>query len=451
MARIKISIFELAIIGLAFAGSRTLIALYGITPNPTYILNHWQHADLFFLEFWPFETLWNLHSQPPLWNAFIALVVGFAGNDAESVSSIFKWIFTGFSFVNLLLFRNIFQRIGLFDWWATLAAIVIVMTPSVIYYENFAFYPQFTFTLITVLLWLLVRISTDASLLPIIGALLVLTCLAWTWAIFHPLIILFISLTILWKAGRLLWPAGLLLVLLFGIISSLPAAKNQINYGIPSASTWLGFNMAQVAPDFSEEEKTHCALGPTIKSISEQGGLFNPSVFPTLSTTKKSSGYFNMNNEALVARSAECLSLARAHIRENFGQYVREGLDRIWRNHQTRPYDYFLPPLGWENVSAFIKRNTMMIGGMSLSFYVAMWVFCVYQMARGPDQKLYFILLVVLGYFAFASHFGNGGEQQRMRYTIEPIYMFLAVGLLHRLAGFALRNRQLSRTYSQQP
>ena len=63
MARIKISIFELVIVGLAFAGSRTLIGLYGIAPNPTYILNHWQHADQFFLDFWAFETLWNPSKQ----------------------------------------------------------------------------------------------------------------------------------------------------------------------------------------------------------------------------------------------------------------------------------------------------------------------------------------------------------------------------------------------------
>ena len=63
-----------------------------------------------------------------------------------------------------------------------------------------------------------------------------------------------------------------------------------------------------------------------------------------------------------------------------------------------------------------------------LLWYLALLWFGLKSVRSNPP--LYLSLLGVIVYFTLASHLLNGGEQARMRYTIEPIYLLFSAGML---------------------
>lgn len=423
----------------AFVVSRYFAWGEGLAPNPEIVLNHWQHADLHLLETQLWETLWYSHSQPPLWNAIIGGVVKIVGNDAVAVSNVIHWAFAALSLIAGLMLRNVFIRTGAANWFATLAAIAVMCSPSVFYYENYVFYPHLTFFLVTLLIWFLSRINPEASLFPLIGALSVIIALSWIWAIFHPIFVVVVALALIWQADRLLFTDGFILVLLVGALSALPVLKNKYVFDVPTASSWIGFNVAQTAPSLSQENRQKCDLYLAHQKIWEAGPAHNPERFPSLGDTLKSSGHPNMNHAALIPLSQECLGIARADIELNIITYFVTRLSFIAETHMKRPFNYFFDPAGWSiasKIERWQSQNAGATGLVSLWVYIFLWVYCLAQVMFGSQSQKYLVLLLTISYFTFASHFGNGAEQQRMRFTIEPIYAYLLVCMLMSVGRF---------------
>ena len=67
--------------------SRLLTHALGLAPDPEIAVNHWQHIDLRLLASNPLNALWDLHAQPPLWNAILALVVALVGTSGVAVTA----------------------------------------------------------------------------------------------------------------------------------------------------------------------------------------------------------------------------------------------------------------------------------------------------------------------------------------------------------------------------
>jgi hypothetical protein len=298
-----------------------------------------------------------------------------------------------------------------------------------IYYENLVFYSHLTFFHVMVLVWLLFRIERGGPLWPVISALGVLVSLSWTWAIFHPLfVVLFGALLVWWSRGGARAAGAVALAVM---LAALPTVKNAIVLHQASASGWIGMNLAQTAPALTEDQRRHCTFIYAWEDVSDQpvaAGLH-----PVLSQKFKSSGQPNMNHIGLMDRGAECAQIAQENIRANPGLWLSQRIAALVRSHQMLPYNYDFNPLGW-SAMAPLERVQRQLGALGRSFTLASYILLAFWAAREAIRRqrreLHLALLVLIGYFTFASHIANGDEQQRMRYTIEPAYLLLTAEVL---------------------
>jgi hypothetical protein len=233
-------------------------------------------------------------------------------------------------------------------------------------------------------------------------------------------------------------------VALAAMLAALPIIKNAIVFHSPSASSWVGLNLAQTATGLPLEQARHCDFLSAQREIAAQPA---PSgLHPSLTGATKPSGYPNMNHIGLIARSAECAGIAQADIRAHFGAWLQQRIATFVHSHQLMSYNYVGDPRSRAamelaerdlNPLSTAGRMTVLAGFLFLMFW------CARQALRGKKRELHLCLFVLIGYFTVASHIANGVEQERMRYTIEPIYMLLAAEALMAAATVASRRRKL--------
>ncbi len=422
-----------------FALTRAGIAWLGIAPDPRIVLNHWQHADLKYLaaDYW--GTLWAFHAQPPLWNAIIGAAVKLAGNDAEAVTRVLHGLNMGLSAIAGLAVIAILRRMGLGPWPAVLLALLALCQPSVIYYENYIFYPHLTAVLVT--LWLLaVTRLRRGGVGAYTAALGCLVALSWIWAIFHPVFLVLAGIAALVGVGidrRSLAVLGVAV-----LMGTLPTLKNAVTVGFPTASTWVGLNVAQTAPGRSKAFREHCGFVEAHREIYFAPPIARPDLHPSLTDKVKSSGFENMNHIGLVDRSRECLAAARALIADDPIAWARGRWREALRAHETLPYRYFFDPVGWQVMAPLeaLQDRTGAVGRtLILGFYAGLVLWCGARAASGG--RVHALIFLMIGYFTAASVLGNGGEQERMRYTIEPLYLWLLADAALAIAGLFRRHR----------
>ncbi|MFT3725026.1 MAG: hypothetical protein QM773_15760 [Hyphomonadaceae bacterium] len=415
--------------------SRLVTHALGLMPDPAIVIDHWQHIDLRLLASDPVGSLWALHTQPPLWNGILALAVAIAGPDGDAVTAVMY----GFNLLLTagagLLILDILSRFGFSRPAATVFACVSILSPNILYFETYIFYPHFTFFLVTLLLWLMMRIKRDGALWPVAGALSVLTALSLTWAIFHPVFIALAGAALLWwnrgfSLAHAARPVIAMAILATGV-SALPTLKNLAIYGVPSASTWIGLNLAQTIPGGQTGEFVHCDFDTAHReAIAANPGL--PTDNALLTQTWKRPGAPNMNHIGMIAASQRCLDMTKNVILHDPIGWFAFRLNVLVGTHQLPPSNYNADPLGWDAIFGPAERLTDSFGQVSriaMTLWYLMLLWMGVKLIR-TNRPLYLSLLGVIAYFTLASHFLNGGEQARMRYTIEPIYLLFSAGLL---------------------
>ncbi len=421
--------------------SRLFFHALGLAPDPAIVVDHWQHIDLRFLAADPIGSLWDLHSQPPLWNAILAGAVALAGPDGDAVTAVMYGFHLILTAAAGLLTIDTLHRLGFSKAVATVLATLVMLSPNTLYFETYIFYPHFTFFMVTVLVWLLVQVKRDGPLWPVASALGVLTALSWTWAIFHPALIALAGAgLVVWSRGWTLQkaarPAIALAVLAAGV-AALPTIKNAATYGIPSASTWIGMNLAQTIPGGQSGEFVQCDF----EVAYHQAFAANPPSIPghpLLTQTWKRAGAPNMNNVGLIPPSKKCAEMMKTEILRDPATWLVTRIRVMAGTFQLPPSNYNADPLGWDAIFGPIERATDSLGSLSRSTMTLWYLVLLFVGFRSipKNPPFYLALMGVVVYFTLASHLLNGGEQGRMRYTIEPIY-FLWSALL--FAGLGKR------------
>lgn len=415
--------------------SRLATHVMGLAPDPAIVIDHWQHIDLRLLHADPIGALWNLHTQPPLWNGILAAVVAFTGPDGDAATSAVYGLNLLMTAGAGLLFLDILRRFGFSPLAATVFTCISILSPNILYFETYVFYPHFTFFLVTLLVWLLMQVKRGGPLWPVAGALGVLAALALTWAIFHPGFVALAGVALLaWSRGFTLAPAARPVIALAALavgIAALPTIKNTVIYGVPSASTWIGFNIAQTVPGGQSGDLALCDFETAHRNaVAAHPG--SPADHPLLTQTWKRPGAPNMNHAGMIAASQHCLDLMKGAILSDPIGWTASRIGVLVGTHQLPPSNYNADPLGWDAIFGPAERLTASFGQISritMTLWYLLLIWAAVKCIR-INPPLYLSLLGVICYFTLASHFLNGGEQARMRYTIEPIYLLFCAALL---------------------
>ena len=452
----------------------------------------WQYIDPQLLLEDPWRSLYFHHTQPPLFNVYLASVLRFSGGDPSSL----LWAsYLGFGLVLHGSLYAVLTALGVRRWLAIAAPIAFAISPASILYENWLFYTYPLATLLVATALSLHRLASrgfrrrDALLFFALLATAVLTR-----SLFHLAWLLFFTGLTLYVAGgqrRRLLPAAIVpLVLVFGVYF-----KNWIEFGSFSTSSWLGMNLARLAVEsvpLTEREElvrqgtlSAVSLVPPFSFLSQYPvALRHPELrdrpgiddHPVLTSPLKSTRAVNLNHLAYIEISKLYRADALTLIRRDPARYLNS-LANGWLLFTIPPSEYSFLKRNRERLSSWDGVWNTAIYGVASAFrsdVVAQdlndreylkyrvsyfWVgltmvslvLAIYRglkdISRGEPGRGLCLLYLSLT-FLYVSIVGNAfdyRENNRMRFMIEPMIAVLIFWTLDRALSLWMARRKSGR------
>jgi hypothetical protein len=481
-------------LGLIFVWSRCLAYMVGLRFDLQPLFTYWQLLDPQILQGDLVRGLLYLHSQPPLFNAGLGILLKVQGADPglglQVCYFLASALYTG-------LVYALMRRVGVSGWLAVAVTSLLVVRPAHLLLENWLMYDLPVALLVVLAAWCLAQaVAKPSSAVERSGESVsqrggrpvwwhaffwVLFVLCATRSLFHPAV-LWLAAVWVWRSkwlpgnSRQRWVAALAPLLL---ISGLQL-KNLTLFGTSSTSSWLGMSAARI---------TMAALPASqATALVQQGSLrladvqpFSPLEdyparyletaestpglqHPALRAVRKTSGAPNYNHLAYLEIARDSLHDGLWIVRHRPLVYL-EGMAKAW-------YNYFQPPskiehleaargsLGryaeiWERVVYGSVPTPFSYRGerRSLNLFATLglpllWLLGWKEMRRSRAEgtavarAVFLFLCSVVLYVALVGNSLEVWENQRFRfYTDSGFAIFAACGL-QRLAARWARNRR---------
>lgn len=427
------------------------------------------------------RSLWYFHAQPPLYNLFLGMVLKlFPGNETAA----FCWIYRALGATLTWGCYALGRELSLPRPAAFAVALLVMISPAAILYENWLFYTYPVALLMILAALFFVRTLRSGSLFDGGAFFALLMLLVLIRSIFHPVWFLALTgLVILARQGE--WKRSLMLAALpFAIVLSL-FLKNAFLFGEFTSSTWMGMSFSKMmTTELTGEEWEQLRADPEYPGILDVpafenvrdyrphlNNTYEPWGIPALDDTEKSTGfedaegtthaYFNTNHGQYVDASNEFATASRFVLARKPGAYFRS-VNRALAIYFKPASEYlFLAPNarvihGYETFynaflhgkfgeHAFVKEQGRLdysdrksdwghIGFVTLLALLAVIAFGMertIQIVRRVESRTpaNWAFLFLAGNIAYVTLIGvllEVGENNRFRYQIEPL-LFVAV------------------------
>ena len=260
-----------AVVGLLvlFAASRALYALVGVrfrAPMPFFGLHVIDHR---LLEHDLWASVWHQHTQPPLFNLVLGVVLHLPGSTPVLLQGLY--LATGVALTLTMFF--LMRELGVPAPWAFAATGLFTVLPVTVLYENYLYstYPIAFLLVVSGLFlarFLRTRRSLDGLLLSVALTLLVLTRstyhLAWLLAVVAGVLLLA-------RPDR----RALAVTLIPAVLAIGWYAKTWVEFGTFTTSSWAGMNLAKVTLQQAPPRE--------IKELVRRGELSPQALTPTFS------------------------------------------------------------------------------------------------------------------------------------------------------------------------
>jgi len=227
----------------AFAVSRMAAYGAGVRFDASPLGYFWQIVDADLLRSRLLESLYHLHSQPPGFNALLGVVLGLFPERYELALAVL-YLLVGLAFT-IALYLLLHLVAGIERWTSAAVSAVVCASPPWLTYENWLFYEYPAGMLLAVsalLLWRFLRRGTTRAGLVFFGAV---AALVWFRSAFQPLWLALVVLLLVLCSGGLRSRAARTSAVAIGA-TLLLVGKNLVVFGVPSTSSWLGMNLAEV-------------------------------------------------------------------------------------------------------------------------------------------------------------------------------------------------------------
>lgn len=417
-----------------------------------------------------FRSIWYLHSQPPLFNAWMGAVQKWSPF-SDGFTYHLTFLLLGFVLVTSL--ATIARVIGASRWASAALALVITVCPPVVMFQHWFFYDYpmavlVSATLAAFALWARTRRWVFAAATMGLGCAAVLTR-----SMMHPIWLAAFGVAILLTAPRVDRRRLALIIAVPLVLVGALVAKNLILFDTPQLSSWFGFNIyrtAVLAQDHQTRERwvTEYDLPPSQAAPCEPA---HPDV-PVLAIKDKAPEIPNWNWECTLPLFASMESASWRVIRHEPAAFAKAvaGSAEIWFTSndyfvgvRTQRADIELPSKIWRNavgldltwdppidvsgaIAAFgpDSRNHISITAVltSLIVYAAGLVALIRRtratrrgsesldpgashVGRGRDITLIAIAATIGMSFAIGTVFEHG-ENARFRFVTEPITLTTA-------------------------
>lgn len=286
------------------------------------------------------QSLFYLHSQPPLFNGFLGVVLKLSSTPSLSYEILFHTagIIICLSFYGILSYLSINWVISLF------ITVAFMLNPTLILYEHLLYYSYFEVLFVSLSLFFFIRWCREKKIADVLLFWASLLCLCGIHSVFHPLFILATSISLtsyLWfwikdkQFAKMLFLASLL------ALAPLTALciKNFLVFGFFGTSSWDGMNLWTKVNGFASEqlEDLHrrgivssLAVKAELRTFQQPIGTYYkeselkniPCHHPADCNQFKSTGYPNFNHSGFIALSKQLRKDARAIIFYNPVQFI---------------------------------------------------------------------------------------------------------------------------------
>lgn len=458
------------IVAAIFLVTRVWLIFSGIRPDFDHLRSHHQYLDLPLLAGNLASSLFYLHSQPPLWNAIIGVLLKISHGDPSFFSVVYIVFSLPLSLAIAFMLDRLVLNLSGSETTALAASLFYAVFSSAYFYEFYIFYPLFTAFLSTGCIYgasLVFLPKHQTRLFPGLAILLVcLISLTLTWSLFHPVLVVIVCTFLFFRLyfhGLVSERKNLLAIsplLVFSILAAFAVPiKNFILFGYFGSSTWGGMNLAQVAPrsgeninllhqcsDFHPANYREYQLA--LEMVRPGVGYHNA----TMKIFKSDELTPNLNNIGLIQRSRKCAKLATQEILNDFRGYAAGRMDQFIHTFLMLSDSYFYYPLGLRglivekvisirNVVYLPRRGTYLAPfialGTTLLTPALLWV-NKKAFRKGSLEVACLSLFVILWTLVLA-YLVNGLEQNRMRFTVEPLLIFMVAVFVRGIFGARFR------------
>ena len=411
------------------------IYYFEISINEKWLFGLWQHIKKEYLENNFFESLLLFHAQPPIWNSVLGL--GLKISNILSLSlyvnliNLFCTLFILYSSHHLLKILNFNRNLIYF-----LLLFLIILSPSILFYENFASYAHFTCALVFLIKLNFLKIIKKFKLkydlqIYIYSCIIILTWSAYV--VYFNLLIFLILIPISIKQKRFF--KSLLLFLLFFILGISPSIKNKILFDVFSNSSWTGLNAAQ-ATGYDREDWPLCSFGndnidkynKAYKSILKNRNYLNKKILNDKS----------FNDLGYIYKSINCDQGSKEHLISNFQEITKQKIQRFLSVHAHLSFDFAFKPKNWKNSLKILEKlnNNDLFKVIVFIFFFINYLFYLFVTTLSLFKKNknfidYFLIanLILYSYLLLVSFYGSTWEQERMRYTGYS-FIFICLSLM---------------------
>jgi hypothetical protein len=465
------------VIAVGFFISRILFAREGIPFYDGALML--QTLDLGLLRTHLAQSIFYLHSQPPLLNLFLGLVLKLTANSFQEQQVLQNcFLVMGFS---LMLIT--FQLMLDFEVPIAIALLLVLLfevNPGTLMLEGWYYSAYPTQILLCGSAFSLRRFLNHGDDRYGVAFLTCAGLPIFLNSSFQPIWFVAVLGFCYYAFGRRIRTMGAPIAVVIGLIAIL-LIKNALVFGLVTTSSWFGMNLArmttfQISQNDRQEEIRAGGLSE-FASITPFSGLNHypmetakPTGIPVLDLPRKSNGQFNLNNIAYIDISRHYLSDAVRTLKGHPGVYFHSILEatRCYFGTVKDLYPHVSNLLGAWNTSynvilqpseAWWWPRAVRCDTVSLTLLVGLpSIFCLtfFRLARADawspgDFTKAFMLLAI----AYASVLGvmlEVGENSRFRSVVDPLYLVLLGSLLgdlvHVLSGFRNRSGPISSPFS---
>ena len=310
----------------------------------------WQLLPLNLLRHDLLRSVWNLHSQPPLYNLYCGLLLhlpaGLRSPAAAAVAAALGLVLAATTYLLMV-------ELGVGVKAAVALTVVVVADPALILYQEWLSWSYPSAVGLTAGGFALARSARTGSarwaaagLSCFAAVLLIDTTFQWPWLVAAAAVAVA-------AAGRRGRRAVLAAVAVPVLVVGGWYAKTAVQFGTATTSSWLGMNLyqttldhappAQVARLVAEGTLTPLAEVAPFASVATYSPRFtrsHPTGVPALDQVSGPEGVPNFNNSVYVAVSAKYLADDLAYLRARPGRYARSvgRAVRLW----SVPADQYL-------------------------------------------------------------------------------------------------------------
>jgi hypothetical protein len=448
---------EGSIIVAVFSISRILAWGIGLHMSPWPLYAYWQYLDVDTLTNHLLRGVWYDHAQPPAFNLFLGFVLKIGGKQS---TLLFSGILKLISLANGLLIFFILRKLAVSNYLPLLAALVYLLSPATLIFENELFYTTAISFLLLLATYFLIRFANSGKGWDAFGIFFPLTLLCLTRSVYHIIWLFVVSVSLLYYFRK---TASLYKLMLCSLISIVLTGgwylKNKVIFGRFTSSTWVGMNMARnVFHDNETRDSSLIEAYAPFSRISVYQKFLDPRFEESykglndvdLLREMKNDSFINETEVSYIRVSDLYQQAGKRYIRTHPGAYAKNVFQSailyftpatvyslaVEQSKKIKAYDLLYSFNGTHFAADKRQRRILLTISAIPKMILYLLVFFILIRDNIQNRSIspwnFFILLTIGFVFSVGSLFEHY-ENMRFRFETEPLFLVLAVQVFNML------------------